>query len=79
MRPTKSRLRVIVARVGEKERCISVSFCKQGLGLNGMVNGEAAEQPSYCSDQARSAAVGVKQCWKMLQECIFENLEHELE
>jgi len=43
-----------------------------------MVNGEAAEKPSYCSDQARSAAVGVKRCWKMLRECIFENLEHEL-
>jgi len=43
------------------------------------MNGEAAEQPSCCSDQARSAAVGVKRCWKMLQECIFEILEHELE
>ena len=31
------------------------------------------------SDQVRSAAVGAKQRWKMLQECIFENLEHELE
>jgi len=43
------------------------------------MNGEVAEQPSCCSDQGRSAAVGVKRCWKMLQECIFENLEHELE